>query len=172
MGLVIAFLALPVPGIEARGDNPYFETRSEGSPIDTLMGSWTTSSDGREVSLEMVGAHVAGDRTWFEAGWLTPWTTKGQAASFETEFGFSSLNQLGETIRFHVRMRWRERKQPWGSWRSSPFPMEMEGGSWSGVGGGSGFLTMSRRSMRFEWQIRGVMTGTAELDGSITLSVN
>lgn len=170
---IAALFLTPGASAFARDENPYFESNSEGAPVSTLVGSWTSSSDERGVELGLVGGHGVGDRTWFKAGWLTPWTTRGEPASFESMSEFRSLNTLGDTIRFFVKMRWRDKGKPWGPWRRFPMDLEMEGGSWGGMGFGSFFGSGPHgRSMRFEWHIRGVMTGTAELDGTISLAVN
>jgi len=156
----------------AATNNPYFKTGSEGAPASTLVGRWDTSADGRTVGLQLVGGHVVGGKTWFEAGWVSPWTAIGKRASFESNAEFSSLNTVGESIRFEAKLRWRDKGGAWAPWQRFPMDLEIEGGSWGGMGFGSGFGSGSRGSMRFEWRVRGVLTATAELDGTISLSVN
>jgi hypothetical protein len=171
LALAVLLLA-PTSSTLAAGDNPYFETGSDGAPASTLVGRWDTSDDGRTVELALVGGHLVGGKTWFEAGWVSPWTTAGKRASFESNAEFSSLNILGESIHFETKMRWREQGGAWALWQRFPADLKIEGGSWGGMGFGSGFGAGSRDSMRFEWKVRGVLRATAELDGTISLTVN
>jgi hypothetical protein len=170
--LVMSVLLIAPWSSTFAGENPYFVTGTDGAPAGTLVGAWETSADGRSVELELVGGHVVGTKTWFEAGWVSPWTTAGEQATFDSKAEFSSLNQLGETIRFESKMRWRDKNGPWSAWSRFPMKLEIEDGSWAGMGFGSGFGTGSRGSMRFEWRVRGVLKATAELDGVISLTVN
>lgn len=171
LAIVTACFLIATGSPASARDDPYFESHTDGTPASTLVGQWVVDPGGRSVHLELHGGHAAGARTWFRAGWLTPWTTAHETARFEGNYEFSSLNQLGETIRFTISFRFRDKGEPWSRWMPrDPFPIQ--GGSSGGMGGGSIFESGDHRPMRFEWKIRGVLRGPASLDGTIELSVN
>lgn len=166
--LVACFLGLP--SASAAAATPTFRSSTEGLPAGTIQGIWSETEEGRAVSLQLGGGHLVAARTKFRAGWLTPWTTRGQFPEFNGSFAFESMNQLGEHYRLNWEMRFRQRGEEWGSWFKHSFGFK--GGSYSATGGGSAFGSFSKESYRFEWRLSGKVLKTTTLQGQIDLRVN
>lgn len=113
---------------------------------------------------------MIGAVTRFRAGWLTPWTGRGRQPRFQQVFTTSAMNLVGDDIRLVERFRWRARGRAWSGWmvRSAPFKAG-EFAGWTGAGFFRGF---KRRSMQFEWEVRGSFRAPAEFEGSWVLDIN
>src|SRR5688572_10952204 len=119
LALVVACLVVATATPAVARDDPYFESHSDGSPVDTLQGQWTTEPGGRAIHLEIMGGHLSGTKTWFRAGWVSPFTPKGQEASFEMTYDFSAFN-IGKKMALTSRFRWQQPGRPWSSWHRHP----------------------------------------------------
>jgi hypothetical protein len=166
LALVVLLLA-PVSGARAADEAPYFRSGSDGAPATTLMGEWTAIDD-RTYRLELKGGHVAGDRTWFEAGWISPWTTPGGHSEFEMLYDFTSAN-WSDKLKFFSKYRYKEKGGKWSEWRKHR-TMDYED-SVTFWGGGTGAIA-SWGPLRFEWRAEGYMTRPSIVTGSIEVSVS
>ncbi len=168
--LILAVLALTSTSVaHARDGEPYFRSGSDGAPTNTLQGEWTPL-DERSVRLDLEGGHAIGDRTWFEAGWVTPWVTgtHGQMASFDMTYDFMAVN-VGRKIALSFKFRYQEPGGRWSTWFRHPkFDYEEPITFW---GGGSMFGT-TRERIRFDWRSKGVIEDPELVTGSITVSVS
>lgn len=149
---------------------PTFRSSTEGSPAPTLLGTWSGSENGRNVSLQIGGGQVLGAGTKFKAAWETPWTTSGKQPRFDGTFNFESLNNLGEHYRLFWEIRYRARGRKWSPWLRHSFGFRE--GTFTGTGGGSAFGSFSKESYRFEWKLTGKIVKPTTLQGAVDLRVN
>jgi hypothetical protein len=137
-------------------------------PISALAGRWTTSSE-REVHLDFAGGHAAGEKTTFEASWVSPYTSKGEVPEFSGDLSISSMNAFGKDIFLTDMFRFRYKGKPWSPWfrhRSKLKP------GWTGLGSGMAFMSFGKAEVKFEWRLKGTITGPAEIDGYADFWVN
>lgn len=166
--LIVAVLtASGMSGVQAANDEPSFRSGSDGLPAGTLAGHWTKVND-KTYQLDIAGGHVQGTRTWFEASWVSPWTTKGEMAEFNLSYDFSAAN-AGNKLEFKSQYRFQARGEAWSPWHKHPaMPYEDTLSFW---GGGSGFGSTGS-PLRFDWRATGSVKDPSLLKGWIEVSIN
>lgn len=168
MCLVISLVLLP-QSASAREAGATWKSETEGSPVSTLQGEWTTNASGRKVELNFVGGHLVHAGTTFRASWVTPYTTKGERARFESQFELQNLNEVGKSIPLAESFRFRRKGHRWSGWivsRTKLRPGSTALGSASWFEGGSSVQT------RFEWRLTGSIKAPTYLEGSGVFRVN
>jgi hypothetical protein len=141
---------------------PYFETGTDGLPVSLITGEWV-QSDENGYTLELDGTHAVAARSWFRAGWTSPWID-GPEAEFEMSYQFSSAN-AGKKLIYGSAVRTQRRGQPWSAWSKHPgMPYEDMFTSW---GGGTGVISIGGSAIRFQWKARASVEDASIVNGSI-----
>lgn len=162
------FALLSPPAVAREADSPTFQATSSGLPAATVKGQWTEQSP-RSFRLELHGGHASGEETTFIARWLTPWTAPGRLPYFQEAYELVSTNEGGEDLELLWSFRFRHKGEDWSRWQKQS---ESFGGGRSGVTGGSIYSAGgSSAPARFDWRLEGTFTGTATLEGWVTLKV-
>lgn len=162
-------LAGPSAAAQTTGSNPYWESRSN-IPVETLMGEWAASDNGRTVELSISGYNLPGQQTSFEAGWKSPWVASQQNLE---DGGNSDLLFSPITSADLIEMtRMRAKGKPWSRWFKNELPYE-EGLGMGGVGvwAGSAGMFHPRTKVQYEWRLVGEIDGAATIEANIEISV-
>lgn len=150
-------------------------SETEGSPVATIDGQWSVT-DGGVDHVEFRGPHVVGERTTFEARWLSPWVrvTSSRAVEMWTEGGIEFLQAPETAVDVAEMVRVKEKGGRWSGWLRFRLPSE---GTWGGVLWTSGTVSFSvgrprPRHLRFEWRLVGEAKAVSHLKGwaEVTLS--
>lgn len=163
--LIVVVLGAPA---SAGRQGPTWSSSTDGLPVSTLAGQWTTISE-REVHLDIAGGHAAGAKTTFEASWVSPYTSKGEVPEYSGGLFINSMNELGDDIYLKDFWRFRYKGEEWSPWFRERFKLRP---GWTGMGFSMGFMSFSEDQVKFEWRLKGTIIGTAEIDGYADFWVN
>ena len=147
----------------------WFEAKTEGSPVTAMRGSWVVAN--RSADLTLRGAHAIGDKTTFEAGWVTPVTRKTRKAVLEIDWQGQSAKVQDPPIEAVMKIRSREAGGEWSRW----FPFRSTYGRpvvfWAGYGM-SGLIGSDARRWQFEWRLQGTIDGAGAIDAAYHLTLS
>jgi hypothetical protein len=177
--LTLAMALLVVPAGSSWSGPQRAETswssETEGSPVATINGQWSETTDGAD-RVDFEGPHVIGERTTFEARWLSPWVkwTGSRPVEIETEGGLEYLQDPESSFDLIEMVRVKQKGRRWGRWMRFSTPNE---GNWGGVFWFSGTMLLSDgkprpQRLRFEWRLVGEARAVSHLTGwaEVTLS--
>ena len=141
-----------------------FRATTEGSPVDTMAGSWW--GDAGEARLVFGGGQALGSETRIRAEWLTDFSDRN---SLE---GSCSLLHSGASDGMSTAMwfRWQESKGKWTRWWRIPSDQK--------VGEPTTFCsfavtasTESHRDIRFHWRLTGTLRDANTVLGEYSLAL-
>ena len=141
-----------------------FEARTEGSPVDTMAGSWW--ADAGEARLVFGGVQALGSKTRIRAEWLTDFSDRN---SLE---GSCSLMHSGASAGMSMGMwfRWQESNGKWTRWWRILSDQQ--------VGEPTTFCnfavtvsTNSHRDIRFHWRLTGILRDANAVLGEYSLAL-
>ena len=161
-------LSLPQAAL-ARETGPTWHSETTGLPVSTMQGQWTESDGGRSAELSFFGGHLIQPWTTFKATWLSPFTSKGERASFEDEYELENENNFGKSIDTKMSFRFRNKGELWTQWWT--FAYKLKPGR-NFLGGATMFFTDQKGQMQFEWRMTGKIKAPTYLRGSATFKVN
>ncbi len=146
------------------GGQTSFEARTEGSPVDTMAGSWA-AHDG-EARLVFGGGQAVGSKTRIRAEWLTDFSDRN---SLE---GSCSLMHSGASPGMSMAMwfRWQESDGKWTRWWRIVSDQE--------AGEPTAFCnfavtasTKPDRDIRFHWRLTGILRNANAVLGEYSLAL-
>lgn len=146
------------------GGQTSFETRTEGSPVDTMVGSWWAAEG--EARLVFGGGQALGSKTRIRAEWLTDFSDR---RSLE---GSCSLVHSGASPGMTMQMwtRWQEADGKWTRWWRILSDQEV-GESTSFCNFAVTASARSDREIRFHWRLTGSLSHVNSVLGEYSLEL-